>query len=135
MTARDWPMNWSDSSRAGDCSASASCTAHSVVARQSAMRVGRQHQARGIAVQAVDGERQVALLALGRDAGGRAAAHHVDHDDRHLGGHRQADASVISASPGPAVAVSEGTPPYEAPMIMLTEASSSSACSRLPPTG
>ena len=43
-------------------------------------------------------------------------------------------ASVISASPGPAVAVSEGTPPYEAPMIMLTEASSSSACSSVPPT-
>ena len=25
ITARDWPMNWSDSSSAGDCSASASC--------------------------------------------------------------------------------------------------------------
>ena len=41
--------------------------------------------------------------------------------------------SVISASPGPAVAVSDGTPPYEAPMIMLMEASSSSACSSVPP--
>jgi hypothetical protein len=41
--------------------------------------------------------------------------------------------SVISARPGPAVAVSEGTPPYDAPMIMLIDASSSSACSRLPP--
>ena len=51
----------------------------------------RQHQARRVAVQAADGERQVALLALGRDAGGRAAAHHVDDHDRHLGGDRQAD--------------------------------------------
>ncbi len=33
-------MNWSDSTMAGACSASASCTAHWVVARQSAIEVG-----------------------------------------------------------------------------------------------
>jgi hypothetical protein len=42
--------------------------------------------------------------------------------------------SIISESPGPEVAVSAGTPPYEAPRIMLIEASSSSACTRVPPT-
>ena len=43
-------------------------------------------------------------------------------------------ASVISERPGPAVAVSDGTPPNEAPMTMLIEASSSSACTSAPPT-
>jgi len=33
-------MNWSDSTIAGACSASASCTAHCVVARQSPIEVG-----------------------------------------------------------------------------------------------
>ncbi len=42
--------------------------------------------------------------------------------------------SVISARPGPEVAVSDGTPPYEAPMIMLMDASSSSAWISAPPT-
>ena len=41
--------------------------------------------------------------------------------------------SVISARPGPDVAVSDGTPPNDEPMIMLTDASSSSACSSEPP--
>ncbi len=42
-------------------------------------------------------------------------------------------ASIISDRPGPDVAVSDGVPPYEPPMIMLTEASSSSACTSAPP--
>ncbi len=42
--------------------------------------------------------------------------------------------SVMRANPGPDVAVSEGAPPNEAPMSMLMEASSSSACTRAPPT-
>ena len=42
--------------------------------------------------------------------------------------------SVISASPGPEVAVSDGTPANDAPTIMLIDASSSSACSSEPPT-
>ena len=41
--------------------------------------------------------------------------------------------SVISASPGPEVAVKAGTPPKAAPMIMLIAASSSSACTSSPP--
>ena len=43
-------------------------------------------------------------------------------------------ASIISDRPGPDVAVSDGVPPNEAPMIMLIAASSSSACSSTPPT-
>ena len=43
-------------------------------------------------------------------------------------------ASIISESPGPDVAVNAGVPPYDAPMIMLMAASSSSACSNAPPT-
>ena len=43
-------------------------------------------------------------------------------------------ASVISDRPGPAVAVSAGTPPNEAPSAMLIDASSSSACTSTPPT-
>ena len=42
--------------------------------------------------------------------------------------------SIMRLRPGPEVAVREGTPPKEPPMIMLTEASSSSAWSRPPPT-
>ena len=42
--------------------------------------------------------------------------------------------SIISDRPGPEVAVIDGTPPYEAPMIWLIEASSSSACTSTPPT-
>ena len=42
-------------------------------------------------------------------------------------------ASIISERPGPDVAVRAGVPPKEAPMIMLIAASSSSACSRVPP--
>jgi hypothetical protein len=42
-------------------------------------------------------------------------------------------ASIISARPGPEVAVSAGTPPYEAPSAMLMDASSSSACTSVPP--
>ena len=56
---------------AGACSASASSTAQAVVARQSPI--------------------EVALFALGRDAGGGATAHHVDHHDRHFGGDCQTD--------------------------------------------
>src|SRR3989304_3532714 len=41
--------------------------------------------------------------------------------------------SDINASPGPEVAVSDGTPPNDAPIIMLTDASSSSAWTRQPP--
>ena len=69
---------------AGDCSASASCTAHCVVATQSAIELAPA-QPRRVAVQAADRKRQVALLALGGNAGRRAAAHHVDNDDRHFG--------------------------------------------------
>ena len=42
--------------------------------------------------------------------------------------------SIISARPGPDVAVSAGVPPNEPPMIMLIDASSSSACTSTPPT-
>ena len=42
--------------------------------------------------------------------------------------------SIISASPGPEVAVSAGTPPKELPITMLMEASSSSAWTSTPPT-
>ena len=48
-------------------------------------RVRRHHHVRRVAVQAVDRERQVALLALGRDAGRRSAAHHVHQHHGHLG--------------------------------------------------
>ena len=41
--------------------------------------------------------------------------------------------SIISDRPGPEVAVTEGRPPKDAPMIMLIEASSSSACKSAPP--
>ena len=41
--------------------------------------------------------------------------------------------SIISERPGPEVAVIEGRPPKEAPMIMLIEASSSSAWTSAPP--
>ena len=55
-------------------------------------RARRDDEARRVAVQAADGKRQVALLALGRDAGRRPAAHDVDDDDRHLGRDGQPDA-------------------------------------------
>jgi hypothetical protein len=42
--------------------------------------------------------------------------------------------SSIKARPGPEVAVMAGTPPKEAPITMLIDASSSSACSSCPPS-
>ena len=44
-------------------------------------RLRRQHQMRRVAVHAVDGDVQIGLFGLGRNAGRRSAAHHVDHDD------------------------------------------------------
>ena len=43
-------------------------------------------------------------------------------------------ASIISDRPGPEVAVTEGVPPNEAPMIIAIEAISSSAWTSTPPT-
>mgnify|MGYP002137566435 CR=1 FL=1 len=65
---------------------------HKKIIKQAKGYFSRRKNIFRVAVQAVDREGQVALLALGRDAGGRPAAHHVDDDDGHLGGHRQADA-------------------------------------------
>ncbi len=75
---------------------------------------------RRIAV-AVDGDVEIGLLRLGRNAGGTARPHHVDDDDGDLGGGGEPQRlDRDEASPGPDVAVSEGVPPNEEPMIMLT---------------
>jgi hypothetical protein len=50
---------------------------------------------RGLAVAAVDGLQQVGLLGLGGQAGGGAAALHVDHDQGQLGHHREADGLAL----------------------------------------
>ena len=47
-------------------------------------RPGREHDARAVAVAAVDGLEEVALLDVGRQAGARAAALHIDDDERDL---------------------------------------------------
>jgi hypothetical protein len=54
-------------------------------------RVGREHQVRGVAVQAVKRDVDVTLLGLGRDTSGRADAHHVHHDDGGLGRDRETE--------------------------------------------
>jgi hypothetical protein len=134
MMARDWPMNWSDSTIAGACSASASCTAQCVVARQSAIEVGAS-TSRGASpcrpLTAKDRSLCSLLAGMPVDGPPRITSTTTIGTSALTASPM---ASVINASPGPAVAVSEGTPPYEAPMIMFTEASSSSACSSVPPT-
>ncbi len=59
---------------------------HRPLCREQAVgdRQRRHHHMRGVAVQAVDGDVEVGLLRLGRDAGGRPAAHDVDDDERNL---------------------------------------------------
>ena len=56
-----------------------------------ARRGGRHHRQRRLAVAAVDGHQQVRLLGLGRHAGRRAGALHVDDDQRQLERDRQPD--------------------------------------------
>jgi hypothetical protein len=133
MIARDWPMNWSDSTSAGACSASAS--ARPLRGRtQSEIELGAS-TSRGASPCRPPTAKDRSLCSL-------LAGMPVDGPPRITSdttiGTSAATArpmpSVISDRPGPAVAVSEGTPPKEAPMIMLIEASSSSACSSEPPT-
>ena len=134
MIARDWPMNWSDSTIAGACSASASCTAHCVVARQSAIDVGAS-TSRGASPCSplTANDRSLCSLFAGMPVDGPPRITSTTTIGTSAATARPMP-SVISARPGPAVAVSDGTPPYDAPMIMLTDASSSSACSSVPPT-
>ena len=54
-------------------------------------RRGRQHDARAVAVPAENRLKQIALLDVGRQAGARSAALHVDNDERHLRHRRPAD--------------------------------------------
>ncbi len=56
-----------------------------------ARRGGREHRKRGLAIAAVDGLQEVALLRLRGQAGGGAAALHVDHDEGQLRHHPEAD--------------------------------------------
>ena len=63
--------------------------------KQSAGLRGGDHRHRALAVAAEDGLQQVGLLGLGRQAGRRAAALHVDDDHRQLGHHRQAHAFAL----------------------------------------
>ena len=50
-----------------------------------------QHEVWRIAMEAVDGDVEIGLFGFGRDARGRAGAHHVNDDDRNLGGGSQAE--------------------------------------------
>ena len=63
-------------------------------------RARRDDHLRGVAVAAEDRGEQIALLDLGRLAGARPAALHVDHDQRDLGHHRQADGLLLERVAG-----------------------------------
>ncbi len=132
--ARDWPMNWSDSTSAGACSASASSTAHCVVPAQSSIELGAS-TSRGASPcrPKTANERSLCSLLAGMPVEGPPRMTSTTTMGTSAATARPMP-SAISDRPGPAVAVSEGTPPKLAPMIMLTEASSSSACSSEPPT-
>ncbi len=111
VTVRAWPKNWSESTIAGACNASARCTAHCVVVRQSGIEFGastsrgaspcRPHSAidtslcsllAGIPVEGPP--RITSTTTIGTSAATASPS-----------------ASVIRERPGPAVAVSAGTPP------------------------
>ena len=90
MTARDWPIDWSESMIAGVCSASGRWT-RPLRGQQAIGDVERRDDdMRRVAVQAVDRDVEVALFGFRRDAGRRAAAHHVDDNQRRLGGDGEA---------------------------------------------
>ncbi len=63
---------------------------------------GGDHGHRAFAVAAEHGLQQIGLLGLGRQTGARAAALHVDDDQRQLGHDRQADALPFQRDARPA---------------------------------
>ena len=111
MIARDWPMNWSESTIAGACSASASSTAHCVVATQSAIDVGASTR-RGASPcnPLTANDRSLCSLLAGMPVDGPPRITSTTTIGTSAE-HASPIPSVISASPGPAVAVSDGTPP------------------------
>ena len=85
--------------------------------KQSVDRRRRHDEARVVALARTQHLPQVALLGLGRDAGGRAGALHVDADDRHLhhgrgaerlGHQREAAARGRAHRPRPGVRRADG---------------------------
>ncbi|GBD42502.1 hypothetical protein HRbin39_01896 [bacterium HR39] len=60
----------------------------------------RQHHDRRIAVAAPQRRQQIRLLRLGGHAGGGAGPLHVDHHERQLGHHREADGLLLEVEAG-----------------------------------
>jgi hypothetical protein len=69
--------------------------------RSSRPDCGGDHRQRAFAVAAEHRLQQVRLLGLGRQAGARTAALHVDDDHRQFEHHASPMASPLSAMPGP----------------------------------
>ena len=109
--ARDWPMNWSDSTMAGACSVSASSTAHWVVATQSEIELGAS-TSRGASPcrPLTANDRSLCSLLAGMPVDGPPRITSTTTIGTSAATARPMP-SVISARPGPAVAVSDGTPP------------------------
>ena len=108
---------------------------HASIANVEALGRGRRRddRHRRLAVAAVQRLQQVRLLGLRRHARGRAAALHVDDDERQLGHHRQPDRLALERDAGPGRAVSPSAPPKDAPIAAPIAAISSSAWNVLTP--
>ena len=92
-------------------------------------RRGGDDRDRRLAVAAEHRRQQVALLRLGRHAGRRAGAHHVDDDHRQLGDHGQTDRLGLQVHARDRSCPSRrGGRRTTAPSAMFAAAISSSAC-------
>ena len=129
---RACPKYWSESTIAGTCSDSARPTAHCVAAMQS-RKVRRDYDVRRVAVHAVERDVEIALLGLGRDAG-RGPVRITSTTTTGTSATTPSPSDSIMSETGPGSRGERGQAAEEAPSAMLMEASSSSACTSVPPT-
>jgi len=82
----------------------------SIATSKQSVAVAADDRERRVGVAAVDRLEQIRLLGLGRHARRRTGTLRVDHDERQLGGDREAEHFGLEGDPGPELEVTPRAP-------------------------